>query len=65
MGKPDRKHKGDKKLFGRRVKDDDSKAPHHHHRDKDGHDVPDKNPKHKQPGPPYKVSPPPIPFSHS
>ncbi|GHJ85260.1 hypothetical protein NliqN6_1662 [Naganishia liquefaciens] len=55
MGKPDRKHKGDKKLFGRRVKDDDSKAPHHHHRDKDGHDVPDKNPKHKQPGPPYKI----------
>lgn len=62
-GKPDRKgdHKG-KKLFGRRVKDDDGKAPHHHHRDKDGHDIPDKNPKHKQPGPPYKVRPSP-PFA--
>ncbi|KAJ9125636.1 hypothetical protein QFC22_000598 [Naganishia vaughanmartiniae] len=44
--------KNKKKLFGRKVNDD---APHHHHRDKDGHDVPEKNPKHKQPGPPYKI----------
>ncbi|KAJ9109297.1 hypothetical protein QFC21_000626 [Naganishia friedmannii] len=53
----DGKHK--KKLFGRNVKDDggddDGKAPHHHHHDKDGHDVPEKNPKHKEPGPPYKI----------
>lgn len=53
-GKDDPKGKHDKKLFGRKVKEDNGNG-HHHHRDGDGHDVPDKNPKHKQPGPPYKV----------
>ncbi|KAI5451922.1 hypothetical protein NCC49_001223 [Naganishia albida] len=53
-GKDGGKH-GKKALFVRKVKDDDGTGRHHHHKDRDGHDAPEKNPKHKQPGPPYKI----------